>query len=64
MVLVHISQSGVIKNLNRDKGGMGMAKVLIAYISRTGHTKKMAEYIAEGIRACQDYGKAIGQKFA
>ncbi len=27
-----------------------MAKVLIAYISRTGNTKKMAEYIAEGIR--------------
>ena len=27
-----------------------MAKVLIAYISRTGNTQKMAEYIAEGIR--------------
>ena len=27
-----------------------MKKVLIAYASRTGNTKKMAEYIAEGIR--------------
>jgi flavodoxin len=27
-----------------------MKKVLIAYYSRTGHTKKMAEYIAEGVR--------------
>ncbi len=27
-----------------------MKKVLIAYDSRTGHTEKMAEYIAEGIR--------------
>ncbi len=27
-----------------------MAKVLVAYISRTGNTQKMAEYIAEGIR--------------
>ena len=27
-----------------------MKKVLIAYESRTGHTEKMAEYIAEGIR--------------
>lgn len=27
-----------------------MKKVLVAYFSRTGHTKKMAEYIAEGIR--------------
>ncbi len=25
-------------------------KVLIAYVSRTGHTEKMANYIAEGIR--------------
>ena len=27
-----------------------MKKVLIAYFSRTGHTKQMAAYIAEGIR--------------
>jgi flavodoxin len=27
-----------------------MAKVLIAYYSRTGNTEKMAEYIAEGVR--------------
>jgi flavodoxin len=27
-----------------------MKKVLIAYVSRTGKTEKMAEYIAEGIR--------------
>jgi len=25
-------------------------KVLIAYVSRTGHTEKMANYIAEGVR--------------
>ncbi|MBF0412461.1 MAG: flavodoxin domain-containing protein [Desulfamplus sp.] len=27
-----------------------MKKVLIAYVSRTGNTEKMAEYIAEGVR--------------
>jgi len=27
-----------------------MKKVLVAYLSRTGKTEKMAEYIAEGIR--------------
>jgi flavorubredoxin len=27
-----------------------MNKVLIAYVSRTGNTEKMAEYIAEGVR--------------
>ena len=27
-----------------------MKKVLIAYVSLTGRTKKMAEYIAEGVR--------------
>ena len=27
-----------------------MKKVLVAYVSRTGKTEKMAEYIAEGIR--------------
>lgn len=27
-----------------------MAKFLIAYTSRTGHTKKIADYLAEGIR--------------
>jgi flavodoxin len=32
-----------------------MKKVLIAYFSRTGHTKQMADYIAEGLRigGCQ-----------
>ena len=29
-----------------------MKKVLVAYDSRTGKTKQMAEYIAEGIRIC------------
>ena len=27
-----------------------MKTVLIAYVSRTGHTRKMAELIAEGVR--------------
>lgn len=27
-----------------------MKKVLVAYVSRTGKTEKMAEYIPEGIR--------------
>ena len=27
-----------------------MNKVLVAYVSRTGNTEKMAEYIAEGVR--------------
>ncbi len=27
-----------------------MGKVLISYYSRTGKTKKMAEYVAEGVR--------------
>jgi flavodoxin len=27
-----------------------MGKVLVGYISRTGHTEKMAEFIAEGVR--------------
>ena len=27
-----------------------MKKILIAYISRAGHTRQMAEYIAEGLR--------------
>jgi len=27
-----------------------MSKVLVAYVSRTGKTEKMAEWIAEGIR--------------
>ncbi|MBN2107159.1 MAG: nitric oxide synthase [Deltaproteobacteria bacterium] len=33
-----------------------MKKILIAYISRAGHTQQMAEYIAEGLRfsgACE-----------
>jgi len=32
-----------------------MKKALVAYFSRTGHTKQMADYIAEGIRigGCQ-----------
>jgi flavodoxin len=29
---------------------MGMKRVLIVYVSLTGRTKKMAEYIAEGVR--------------
>ena len=29
-----------------------MKKVLVAYVSRTGKTEKMAEYIAEGVRFC------------
>jgi flavodoxin len=29
-----------------------MKKVIVAYVSRTGKTEKMAEYIAEGIRFC------------
>jgi len=31
-------------------GGYIVKKVLVAYVSRTGKTEKMAEYIAEGIR--------------
>ena len=27
-----------------------MKKILVAYVSRTGNTQKMAEFIAEGIR--------------
>jgi flavodoxin len=27
-----------------------MKKILVAYVSRTGNTRKMAEYIAEGVR--------------
>jgi len=27
-----------------------MKKVLVAYVSRTGNTEKMAEFVAEGIR--------------
>jgi len=27
-----------------------MSKVLVAYVSRTGNTRKMAEFIAEGVR--------------
>jgi len=29
-----------------------MKKILVAYVSRTGKTEKMAEYIAEGLRFC------------
>lgn len=49
-----------------------MKKVLIAYYSRTGKTEKMAlgsfnleEHLVEateGMRACQDYGKALNDK--
>jgi len=31
-----------------------MKKILIAYISRAGHTQQMAEYIAEGLRFTGD----------
>ena len=41
-----------------------MKKVLIAYYSRTGFTAKIAESIAEGIHACQAYGKTVGKKVA
>jgi flavodoxin len=34
----------------KNKRRLKMKKVLIAYVSRTGNTKKMAEYIAEGVR--------------
>ncbi|MBW1693365.1 MAG: nitric oxide synthase, partial [Deltaproteobacteria bacterium] len=27
-----------------------MKKVLVCYLSRTGNTKKMAEFLAEGVR--------------
>ena len=33
-----------------EKGGNPMRKILVAYISRTGMTEKMANYIAEGLR--------------
>ncbi len=58
-----------------------MKKFLIAYDSRTGNTKQMAEYIAEGIsslgslrlkeavvgtqegmKACHDYGRYLGEQ--
>ncbi|MBN1626481.1 MAG: flavodoxin domain-containing protein [Deltaproteobacteria bacterium] len=39
-----------------------MKKVLIAYITRTGKTQKMAEYIAEGIRFSGH--EAIAKKIA
>lgn len=38
-----------MKGIYRTKGGVSMAKTLIVYFSRSGHTKKMAESIAEGI---------------
>ena len=31
------------------KGGKGMAKALVVYFSNSGHTKRMAEAIAEGV---------------
>jgi flavorubredoxin len=42
-----LENSQVFKILTRR---IKMAKVLIAYYSRMGNTKKMAEYIAEGVR--------------
>jgi flavodoxin len=33
-----------------DEKEISMKKLLVGYVSRTGNTKKMAEYIAEGIR--------------
>jgi len=40
-----------------------MAKVLIAYYSRNGHTEEMANYIAEGIRisGCEAETKSISE---
>lgn len=35
-----------------------MKSVLIAYFSLTGKTEKMAE----GMRACHDYGRIFGEK--
>ena len=35
---------------NKKYGGKAMKKVLVAYVSRTGKTEKIAESIAEGIR--------------
>jgi flavorubredoxin len=40
----------IAKFRNKLKRRSKMAKVLIAYYSRMGNTKKMAEYIAEGVR--------------
>jgi flavorubredoxin len=33
-----------------ESGGKRMKKVLVAYVTRTGKTEKLANYIAEGIR--------------
>ena len=41
---------GGINNTFYPNGGQVLKKILIAYVSRTGNTKKMAEYIAEGVR--------------
>jgi flavorubredoxin len=35
-------------------GEKAMKKILVAYISRAGHTRQMAEYIAEGLRVTGD----------
>jgi flavodoxin len=42
-------EGGIIRTCY-SKGGKALKKILIAYVSRTGNTKKMAEYIAEGVR--------------
>ncbi|MBU0514716.1 MAG: flavodoxin domain-containing protein [Proteobacteria bacterium] len=39
-----------------------MSKVLIAFDSRTGHTEKMANYLAEGVRLAG--GQAVVKKIA
>lgn len=44
---VDLPEGGRIIIKNRGKV---MKKVLVAYVSRTGKTEKMAEYITEGIR--------------
>lgn len=38
-----------------------MKKVLVAYFSRTGKTEAMVDS-GEAMKACQDYGKALGEK--
>ncbi|WP_269434603.1 hypothetical protein [Desulfosarcina alkanivorans] len=41
-----------------------MKKAWDTCFSRTGKTKAMANFIAEGMKACQDCGKALGEKLA
>ena len=36
-----------------------MKKILVAYVSRTGNTEKMAEFIAEGVRLAEEITKMV-----